>query len=109
MIQTSHAVSSVEQQRAQARQLLDSLIASMRSNENVSIDALATPAEGSNRRDLFKRVTGHSSLENAIDATRRAIEAYDRMLGGPSDPPAVPTIKVTAAGRVTATGVPSVL
>ncbi|MCX5691085.1 MAG: hypothetical protein NTV94_15085 [Planctomycetota bacterium] len=109
MIQTSHAGSSVEQQRAQARLLLDALVASQRSNDGVSIDALAVPAEGSMRRDLFKRVTGHSSLENAINATRRAIEAYDRMLGGPGDPPAMPTIRVTAAGRVTATGVPSVL
>ena len=110
MIQSSHADSSVAEQRAQARILLDSLMATQRSSEGSSIDDLVRPSEKASGKDIFKKVTGHSSLENAIDATRRAIEAYDRMLGRPSDPPAVPTIRVTAAaGRVTASGVPSML
>jgi hypothetical protein len=97
MIRTSHAPESVEQQRAQARILLESLEVAHRESEQ-------TPAEPSNgHRDLFKKVTGHSSLENAIHATRRAIEAYDRMLAKSEEPARVPVI------RVTATGVPSVL
>jgi hypothetical protein len=94
MIQKAHALQSVEHQRAEARVLLDALVATQHQSE---------PYQSDNRRDLFKRVTGHSSLENAIDSTRRAIEAYDRMIGDTSAPPLVPTI------RVTATGVPSVL
>ena len=31
-------------------------------------------------RDLFKKVTGTSSVENSIAATRRAIEAYDKVM-----------------------------
>ena len=31
-------------------------------------------------KDLFKRVTGQSSIENSIAATRRAVEAYDRVI-----------------------------
>ena len=121
MTQTQHAPLSVEQQQSAARALLTELVAAQRS----SIEANSTPAISA--RDLYKRVTGHSSLENAIEATRRAIEAYDRMLprstrasttgraGGPvggsdneeaspvGDSVRVPTI------RVTSTGVPSVL
>lgn len=98
MMQSKHAASSVQSQREQARVLLDSLQSACRECEQIPSDANTT------RRDLFKKVTGHSSLENAIDATRRAIEAYDRMLENAAATPApVPTI------RVTATGVPSVL
>ena len=98
MIQSKPAAKSVETQREQARMLLDSLESANRECERIPSES------GSARRDLFKKVTGHSSLENAIDATRRAIEAYDRMLENAAISPApVPTI------RVTATGVPSVL
>jgi hypothetical protein len=31
-------------------------------------------------KDLYKRVTGQSSIENSIAAARRAVEAYDRVL-----------------------------
>lgn len=31
-------------------------------------------------RDLYKLVTGASSLENAIEATQRAVDAYERMI-----------------------------
>ena len=98
MIQAKHAAKSVENQREQARALLDSLQSACRECEQIPSES------GASRRDLFKKVTGPSSLENAIDATRRAIEAYDRMLENAAISPAlVPTI------RVTATGVPSVL
>lgn len=33
-----------------------------------------------NRRDAMKLVTGRSSLENAITATRRMIESFDRQV-----------------------------
>ena len=96
MIQSKPAATSVQTQREQARALLDSLESASRECERIPSES------GSARRDLFKKVTGHSSLENAIDATRRAIEAYDRMLEKAAAAP-TPTI------RVTATGVPSVL
>jgi hypothetical protein len=32
------------------------------------------------RPDLFKQVTGHSSMEQAIDNARRLIDGYDRVL-----------------------------
>lgn len=35
----------------------------------------------SSTKDLFKKVTGQSSLENSIAATRRLIESYDRIIG----------------------------
>lgn len=41
--------------------------------------AQGEPAEGS-RPDLYKQVTGKSSLETAVDQTRRLIDAHDRML-----------------------------
>src|SRR5688572_28019998 len=31
--------------------------------------------------DLYKRVTGASSLENAITETRRTVDAYERLIG----------------------------
>ena len=98
MIHSKPAATSVQTQREQARALLDSLESASRECERIPSES------GSARRDLFKKVTGHSSLENAIDATRRAIEAYDRMLEKATAAPSpAPTI------RVTATGVPSVL
>jgi hypothetical protein len=57
--------------RAKARELLAALLESKSAME--SQGALA-------RGDLYKRVTGQSSLENAIAATRRAIESYDRLI-----------------------------
>jgi hypothetical protein len=99
MIQSKHAATSVQTQREQARVLLDSLESACRECERI-------PSESNSaRRDLFKKVTGHSSLENAIDATRRAIEAYDRMLENAAATVSSPKPMI----RVTATGVPSVL
>lgn len=31
-------------------------------------------------RDLYKRVTGNSSLENAVAAAKRTVESYDRLI-----------------------------
>jgi len=94
----SHSVDEVVRKRSEAQALLQSLISSKREADHGPSD---------NRRDLFKRVTGHSSLENAILATRRAIDAFDRMLNDSNPMPRrvgnMPTIKVTA------NGVPSVL
>lgn len=58
----------VRAERAQAQQLLAELM-----------NAQGEPAEGS-RPDLYKQVTGKSSLEMAVDQTRRLIDAHDRML-----------------------------
>ncbi len=55
--------------RDQARQLLHALLESEQAAR-----------EGGHEGDLFRRVTGASSLENAIAATRRTIDAYDRLL-----------------------------
>ena len=38
------------------------------------------PSTESPRRDLYKHVTGSSSLDNAIATARRSIETYDRIL-----------------------------
>lgn len=38
----------------------------------------ATPSP---KGDLYKRVTGSSSLDNAIAETRRSIDAYERLIG----------------------------
>ncbi|CAG1009377.1 hypothetical protein PHYC_03695 [Phycisphaerales bacterium] len=57
--------------REQARLLLRSLLdAQTAQNKGVPVP-----------KDLFKRVTGQSSLDNAIVATRRLVETYDRMIG----------------------------
>lgn len=62
--------------REQARSLLRSLL-----------DAQAAQAQGlSVPKDLYKRVTGQSSLDNAIAATRRLVETYDRMIGDATAP-----------------------
>jgi len=52
--------------RQNARQLLEQLTAELK--------------ELRGGDDLYKQVTGHSSLEKAIDETRRMIACYDRVL-----------------------------
>lgn len=43
--------------------------------------ALAALQGGSTMgRDLYKQVTGHSSVDNAVAEARRIIDAYDRIL-----------------------------
>lgn len=44
------------------------------------LTALTQAQGGAGATDLYKRVTGASSLENAIAETRRTIDAYDRLL-----------------------------
>jgi|GEM_PF-2761878 len=118
MTQTQHALGGVQQQQLAAKALLNELVAAHR--EVGTTTAAPTPV-----RDLFKRVTGHSSLENAIEATRRAIEAYDRMLARNGRSHASPaSVRVASEKqptegkvadsrsptiRVTSNGVPSVL
>jgi hypothetical protein len=56
------------QARQQAQALLEALIAAQS-----GVDAGA-------RKDLFRLVTGASSIEQAISTTRRTIETYDRII-----------------------------
>ncbi|GJQ29920.1 MAG: hypothetical protein HBSAPP03_18040 [Phycisphaerae bacterium] len=56
--------------REQARALLGVLLNAQRDAER-----------SAGRSDLFKRVTGTSSLEKSIAATRKLIESYDRLIG----------------------------
>ncbi|MDX2133074.1 MAG: hypothetical protein SFY69_13590 [Planctomycetota bacterium] len=63
IIEEAHAA------REQARRLLRVLLESVEAAKNAPHDA-----------DLYRRVSGASSLENAAAATRRTIDAYDRLL-----------------------------
>lgn len=97
MTQVQSSLHNLAAQKSQAKALLEELVSAHR-----TVVAVA----GDTKRDLYKRVTGHSSIENAIESTRRAIEAYERMQSrGPLDDnkPLIPVI------RVTSTGVPSIL
>ncbi len=49
-------------------------------------------------RDLYKRVTGQSSIDNSIAATRRTIEAYDRVLTQLEAGAEPPVVSVGGAG-----------
>lgn len=51
-------------------------------------------------KDLFKRVTGQSSLDNAIAAARRTLETFDRVLLELGDSAAAPVVSPVAAPRV---------
>jgi len=59
----------ISKAKDRAQDLLDSLL-----------DARAQSAPRM-MSDLYKRVTGASSLDNAILSTKRMVEAYGRMLG----------------------------
>jgi hypothetical protein len=65
----------------QHRQILDETIAARAKALELlkSLTAAQANVEPSGK-DLFKRVTGQSSIENSIAATRRAVEAYDRLI-----------------------------
>jgi hypothetical protein len=96
--QITLSIEEVDRKRQEARQVLESLVATRSSSEQ---------SPSSSVSDLFKRVTGHSSIENAIQKARRTVEAYDRIYADmqrllTSGVP-VPSIKVTV------NGVPSVL
>jgi sugar-specific transcriptional regulator TrmB len=61
-------LTEIEASRAKAQELLQNLL-----EAKGSVEAVGT-------RDLYRVVTGASSLDNAIDSARRAVETYDRML-----------------------------
>jgi hypothetical protein len=63
------------------RQILDDTLAA-RAKAADLLKSLTQAQAGTDptAKDLFKRVTGQSSIDNSIAATRRAIEAYDRMI-----------------------------
>ena len=56
-------------------------------------------AEAPAGRDLFRRVTGTSSVENSIAATRRTVEAYDKVIAELEALPEPPVISVPRAQR----------
>ncbi len=108
----------IASQRLQAKALLEELLSAHRTVAAESSKGVGELSSGVavSTRDLFKRVTGHSSIENAIEATRRAIEAYERIQTkvdstGNAQGSGIPlkSIPVVPVIRVTSTGVPSIL
>lgn len=70
---TSHRVwLETVQRRDEARALLDTLLAAKRCSEQNLAEI--------KRADLVKQVTGKSSMDNAIDSTKRLIASFDRVL-----------------------------
>mgnify|MGYP001790860735 CR=1 FL=1 len=59
-------------QRDEAEALLTTLVAARSTSERRLSEA--------GRRDLLKKVTGRSSMDNAIDSTRRLVASFDRVL-----------------------------
>lgn len=72
MTDREHTLHSILAQKAAAEQLLADLI------EAQKLARQSLPNE--TQRDLFAKVTGVSSLDNAIAMTRRSIQAYTRLL-----------------------------
>ena len=66
------AFEDVVARKAEAEELLRELVAAKKQTEVILAEA--------SRKDLFKRVTGQSSLDNAIAQTSRSIEAYGRVI-----------------------------
>jgi hypothetical protein len=65
----------------QRRQILeDTVAARSKALELLKTLTIAQASTDPTSRDLFKRVTGQSSIENSIAATKRAVEAYDRVI-----------------------------
>lgn len=90
-------------------QILSQTVAARKQAEELLSALLSVHASGQadqTGRDLFRKVTGSSSLDNAISQTRRTIETFDRVLvdlrGGPSPDAATPA---TAAAKWQATPV----
>jgi len=77
--------------RSQAEQLLSTLLESQ--------EALAQGG----RPDLFRRVVGASSVEQAIVTTRRLIETYDRILAEAEGRPGGPVVEVRVPSRTSGT------
>ncbi|MEM1186325.1 MAG: hypothetical protein AAGI53_15145 [Planctomycetota bacterium] len=59
-------------QRDEAEALLASLVAARSASER-NLSAIG-------QRDLLKSVTGRSSMDNAIESTRRLVASFDRVL-----------------------------
>lgn len=73
MSMTSHRVwIDTVQRREEAKALLDTLLAAKRSSERNLAEI--------RRADLVKQVTGKSSMDNAIESTKRLIASFDRVL-----------------------------
>jgi hypothetical protein len=65
----------------QRRQILEETIAARtKALELLKTLTAAQATTDPSAKDLYKRVTGQSSIENSIAATRRAVEAYDRVI-----------------------------
>jgi len=92
-METPHSLEAVIARKAEAEQLLKSLNEARRQAEAILNE--------SSRKDLFKRVTGQSSLDRAIAETNRAIEAYGRVLSEQSG--------TEDRFTISSSGVPSVL
>lgn len=70
---TSHRVwTDTVQRRDEARALLETLMAAKRCSE-LNLAEIR-------RADLVKQVTGKSSMDNAIESTRRLIASFDKVL-----------------------------
>lgn len=70
---TSHRVwLDTVQRRDEAKALLNTLLAAKRCSEQNLAEI--------RRADLVKQVTGKSSMDNAIDSTRRLIASFDAVL-----------------------------
>lgn len=61
--------------RTQLRQKIQAA----RDEASAALAALQSGTAGTGR-DLFKQVTGHSSVDNAAAEAKRIIDAYDRIL-----------------------------
>lgn len=71
-MQTHRVWTDTVQRREEARALLETLLAAKRSSERNLAEI--------RRPDLVKQVTGRSSMDNAIDSTKRLIDSFDRVL-----------------------------
>lgn len=70
---TSHRVwIDTVQRRDEAKALLDTLMNAKRCSEQNLAEM--------RRADLVKQVTGKSSMDNAIDSTKRLIDSFDKVL-----------------------------
>ena len=70
---TSHRVwIDTVQRRDEAKALLDTLMNAKRCSEQNLAEM--------RRADLVKQVTGKSSMDNAIDSTKRLINSFDKVL-----------------------------
>lgn len=71
-MQTHRVWIETVQRRDEARALLETLLAAKRCSEQNLAEI--------RRSDLVKQVTGKSSMDNAIESTRRLIASFDKVL-----------------------------